>query len=128
MTTPEQQKKQALFWLEYSQQLSNSIRYVEALRAVQRAIALDELNAEAWYAQGTCYAMLANYEEALTNFEHALQLDETNVQAWDGKAWVLGILGRHDEAVTAVDYALQLDPDYREAKQRKKRLQAFQNE
>lgn len=123
--TTEKQKKQAIFWLEYSQQLSNSIRYVEALRAAQRAIALDEQNADAWYAQGTCQAMLAHYEEALSDFEQALRLDANNVQAWDGKAWVLGILGQHDEALAAVEQALQINPDYREAQQRKKRILEF---
>ena len=39
--TSEQNKQQAKFWLEYSQQLSGAIRYAEALAAVERALALD---------------------------------------------------------------------------------------
>lgn len=126
MTTSEQQQKQARFWLEYSQQLNTTIRYVEALRAAQRAVKLDEENAEAWYVQGTCQAILAHYEDALADFEHALQLDPTYAAAWDGKAWVLGILGHKDEALLAVDQALQIDPNYLEAQRRKKRFQEFQ--
>ena len=118
-------KQQAAFWRDYSQQLSTAIRYTEALRAAERAVALDETNAEGWYIQGTCQAMLAQYEEALRSFEHSLTLDARYVPAWDGKAWVLGILGRKTEALVAVDKALELDPDYFEALKRKKRLQAL---
>jgi tetratricopeptide (TPR) repeat protein len=116
------QKKQAAFWIEYSQQLSTAIRYTEALAAAERAVALDADNAEARYVRGTCMAMLGRYDEALTDFEQALALDAEYVAAWDGKAWVLGILGRKDEALAAVNRALELDPDYFEAQRRKKRL------
>ena len=118
-------KEQAVFWLEYSQQLSTTIRYSEALKAAERAVTLDETNAEAWYALGTCQAMLAQCNEALAAFEQALVLDPRYVPAWDGKAWVLGILGKKEEALRAIHRALELDPDYFEAVKRKKRLEAL---
>jgi tetratricopeptide (TPR) repeat protein len=118
-------KKQAAFWLDYSQQLSTAIRYTEALAAAERALALDSANPEAWYTQGTCRAMLAQYESALHDFEHALELDPRYVAAWDGKAWVLGILGRKTEALLAINRALELDPEYFEAVKRKRRLEAL---
>jgi hypothetical protein len=58
-------KKQARFWLEYSQQLSTAIRYTEAFKAAERAVALDKSSAEAWYVKGTCQAMLAQYKWVL---------------------------------------------------------------
>ena len=125
METQETRKQQATFWLEYSQQLSTAIRYVEALAAAERAVALDETNPEAWYVKGTCQAMLARYNEALAAFAHALSLDTRYVPAWDGKAWVLGILGQKSEALAAINRALELDPDYFEAQKRKKRLEAL---
>lgn len=120
-----QRKKQAAFWLEYSQQLSTSIRYGEALAAAERAVQLDETCTEAWYARGTCQAMLAQYELALADFEHALALDTSYVPAWDGKAWVLGILGDKAGAMKAIERALELDPEYFEAVKRKKRLEVM---
>lgn len=90
-TLSENNKKQAQFWLEYGRQLSDSIRYTEALAAIERAVSLDEMHAEALYAKGTCLAMLARYDEALEAFERTLILDENYVPAWDGKAWALGI-------------------------------------
>jgi len=69
------QKQQARFWREYSQQLSTAIRYVEALAAAERAVALDQADAESWYVKGTCLAMLARHQEALADFEQALSLD-----------------------------------------------------
>jgi tetratricopeptide (TPR) repeat protein len=118
-------QQQTRFWLDYSHQLATAIRYVEALAAVERALALDETNAEAHYVRGTCMAMLARYDEALTDFNATLQRDETYVPAWDGKAWVLGIMGKKEEALAAITRALELDPDYFEAVKRKKRLEAM---
>jgi tetratricopeptide (TPR) repeat protein len=118
-------KKQAAFWLEYSQQLSGAIRYVEALAAARRAVALDETSAEARYVKGTCLAMLAQHDEALDDFEHALKLDTLYVPAWDGKAWVLGILGKKEEALIAINRALEIEPEYFAAQRRKQRLQAL---
>ena len=122
-TISEKRKIQAQLWLEYGQQLSDSIRYTEALEAIERAVSLDELNVEALYAKGTCLAMLARYDEALKIFEHTLLLDEDYVPAWDGKAWALGILGRKAEALAAVNKALELDPEYFDAQKRKQRLE-----
>ncbi len=106
-TKSEISKQQAQFWLQYGQRLSRSIRYTEALAAIERAVSLDETNVEALYAKGTCLAMLARYDEALEAFEHTLLLDENYVPAWDGKAWALGILGRQAEALAAVNRALE---------------------
>jgi len=122
-STTENKKKQAQFWLEYGRQLSDSIRYTEALRAIERAVSLDETNVEAQYAMGTCLAMLARYDESLEAFERTLSLDEQYVPAWDGKAWALGISGRQAEALAAVNRALQLDPLYYDAQKRKRRLE-----
>ena len=119
----EEQNKQAQFWLEYSQQLSGTIRYTEALAAVERSLALDDTSVAAWYAKGTYLAMLAHYDEALAVFEHTLAMDDAFAPAWDGKAWALGILGRRDEALAAVNRALELDPEYFDAIKRKKRLE-----
>ncbi len=121
----EEDKRQAKFWLEYSQQLSAAIRYTEALAAVERALALDEMSKEACYAKGTYLGMLGRYAEALAAFERALELDEHYAAAWDGKAWVLGILGRKEEALAAVNRALELEPEYFDAVKRKRRLEEF---
>jgi tetratricopeptide (TPR) repeat protein len=121
----DRRQQQARFWLDYSQKLSDTIRYSEALAAIERAIALDETNAEAQYVRGTCLAMLARYDEALLDFEAALRLNDTYVPAWDGKAWVLGIMGKKEEALAAINRALELDPDYFEALKRKKRIEAM---
>ena len=125
MNEQDSREKQAIFWLDYSQQLSTAIRYEAALAAVEKAIALDETNVEAWYVKGTCLAMLAKYSEALADFEHTLRLDDHYVPAWDGKAWVLGILGKKDEALLAVNKALELDSGYYQAILRKERIEAM---
>jgi tetratricopeptide (TPR) repeat protein len=123
----DRRQQQARFWLSYSKQLSDTIRYVEALAAAERALALDETSAEAHYVRGTCMAMLARYDEALTDFNKTLLLDDIYVPAWDGKAWVLGIMGKKEEALVAINRALELDPEYFEAVKRKKRLEAMES-
>ena len=122
-TQSESKKKQAQFWLQYGRQLSDSIRYTEALAAIERAVCLDDMNVEALYAKGTCLAMLARYDEALEAFEQSLSHDEYYAPAWDGKAWALGILKRREEALAAVNRALELDPGYFDAQKRKQRLE-----
>jgi tetratricopeptide (TPR) repeat protein len=122
-TLSEKNKEQAQFWLEYGRLLSDSIRYTEALAAIERAVSLAGMNVEAWYAKGTCLAILARYDEALEAFEHTLLLDENYVPAWDGKAWALGILGRQAEALVAVNRALELAPEHFDAQKRKQRLE-----
>jgi tetratricopeptide (TPR) repeat protein len=122
-TLSENRKKKAQFWLKYGQELSDSIRYTEALAAIERAVSLDEKNVEALYAKGTCLAMLARYDDALQAFEQSLLLDANYVPAWDGKAWALGILGKQAEALAAVNRALELDPEYFDAQKRKQRLE-----
>jgi len=125
MNEQDSRKKQAMFWLDYSQELSTAIRYEAALSAIEKAIKLDDTNVEAWYVKGTCLAIVAKYSEALAAFEHTLSLDALYVPAWDGKAWVLGILGKRDEALLAVQRALELDPDYYQAQKRKERLEVM---
>ena len=112
-------------FIEKAENREQLIRYVEALAAAERAIALDESSAEAWYLKGTCQAMLAEYEEALKAFEQALIIDEMYVPAWDGKAWALGILRDKVGALAAIDRALELDPEYFEALKRRKRLEVM---
>ncbi len=124
--TSQNNKEQARFWLEYSQELSGAIRYREALAAIERALALDPTSVESRYARGTYLAMIAEYEQALADFDSALQLNPTFVPAWDGKAWALGILGQRTAALEAVHRALALDPEYFDALKRKKRLEAME--
>ncbi|GAC1650475.1 MAG: hypothetical protein NVS4B12_20290 [Ktedonobacteraceae bacterium] len=64
MNNQESRKKQALFWLDYSQKLATEIRYGAAL-AAEKALALDGASVEAWYLKGTWLAMEARYSEAL---------------------------------------------------------------
>lgn len=113
---------QARFWLEYSQQLSTSIRYTEALKAAEKATTLAPAWAEAWYVRGTCQAMLAQYEPALASFQRSLELDDQNASSWDALSWVLGILGRTAEALKANNKALALDPEHMAALKRRERL------
>lgn len=122
----ETRRQQAAFWLDYSRRLSTTIRYSEALAAIERSLALDDSNAEAFFEKGTNLAMLARYDEALQAFEHTLQLDPHSAPAWDGKAWVLGIQGKKQQALEAVNRALELDPEYYAAQQRRKRLAAME--
>lgn len=94
---PQESKQQAQFWLEYGRQLSDSIRYAEALSAIERAISLDETRVEAWYAKGTCLAMLARYDEALEAKEVSAVMD--------GADWCQMFTDRHrPDAVRILDF------------------------
>ena len=82
----------------------------EAQSILDRALALDENNASAWYNRGTALNTLGRHEQSVTSYDRALALDENNASAWYNRGTALNTLGRHEEAVASFDRALALDP------------------
>jgi tetratricopeptide (TPR) repeat protein len=86
-------------------------RVREAIEAYNRALKLDEHNAQAWQGRGLAQALGAMHREALASFEKALQLDQTLTTSWNGKGSALSFLQRYRDALDAFDQALRLEPD-----------------
>lgn len=60
--------------------------YEEALYTIKKAIALDHLNARAWYMRGIVSGRLKHYEEALAYFDKTTSLDPLNTEVFSNKA------------------------------------------
>jgi TolB-like protein/DNA-binding winged helix-turn-helix (wHTH) protein/Tfp pilus assembly protein PilF len=79
--------------------------------AVDRAIQLDPLLAEAHEALGVVFARDGQWEQAEKSFRHAIALDPNRSSAYlDYSEWLLEVLGRNDEALQQLRVAEKLDP------------------
>lgn len=76
----------------------------QALRDLDRAIALDGRNAKAWRLRG-------DLDRALADYDQAIKLKPDDAQAWSdrGVAYYLG--GDNEKAIRNFDEALRLDPN-----------------
>lgn len=82
--------------------------YEEELATYERALVLDERNANAWYLKGQALLSLGRNAQVLAAFERALVLDERDANAWSAKGSVLQTLGRKAEAERATQRAREL--------------------
>jgi tetratricopeptide (TPR) repeat protein len=90
--------------------VSYDVGYDEAVRAAERAIALDSTLAEPWATLGLVRQRRYDWAGAIVAYREALRRDANAAVAhqWYGKA--LTQLGRYDEAEAEVRRALALDP------------------
>jgi len=85
---------------------------LEARKAVQSALIIDENNQEALRRNGYLQIELENYEEAKESYEKILSLDEKDDMAHNALANVLHRLGEHEASIRHHKKAIELDPDY----------------
>jgi len=74
-----------------------------------KAIDIDESNAEAYYLKGQALVNLKNYDEATEEFINALAFDENNLDARLGIADINRFTGEYDDAIDVYDSVLKLD-------------------
>jgi tetratricopeptide (TPR) repeat protein len=87
-------------------------RHQEAIRCLDKALALDPRDAYTWLNKGGSLAALGRREEAINCYDKALALDPREAKAWNNKGSALNGIGRWDEAVSCYDQALAIDPRY----------------
>ncbi len=85
---------------------------LEARKAVQSALILDENNIEALRREGYLYLEEREYEEAKKVYEKILSLDPDDDIAHDSLANTLHKLGEHEAAMAHHRQAIELDPEY----------------
>ena len=84
---------------------------LEAILALQAAIALNSRDAKAWYYLGNLWYDKRQHADAVAAWEHSVEIDSTFPTALRNLA--LGYFnkqGRHDEAVALLERAYALDP------------------
>jgi tetratricopeptide (TPR) repeat protein len=90
-------------------------RYAEALECFDRAIALDDANAQAHYLRASTLSPAAFTHEAIAAYERCLQLHPGHLGALIGLGHVLKAVGRYDEAVSAYNQCIHQRPDLGES-------------
>jgi len=100
-------------WDEMGYNLTLQGKYIEAIKAYDKAIELNPQYAWAWNNKG--WALMEqhkNYNEALKCFDMAIRLDPNLAEPWNNKGWALMEQNNYDEALKCFDIAIRLDPQY----------------
>ena len=87
-------------------------RPLEALKALDRALALDSVLAWTWAWKGETLLRLGRHTDALEPLRRATALDPFNADARVWRSEALAAVGRHGEAVSAARAALSAPPDH----------------
>jgi serine/threonine protein kinase/tetratricopeptide (TPR) repeat protein len=85
----------------------------EGVAEASRAIELDPLLADAWFARGNNYFRARQYRKAVADYTKALELDPLFSPAWWNRGYAYYELHQYDQAVGDYDKSLDLSPDNR---------------
>lgn len=110
------QKQQARTLLEQALNRQQEESHEDAIRLLDRAVALDADLAEAVFARGVSEMHLQNYEESDQQIRRALQMKSDWPQAWWTLATVHRIRNQPDQALDALSRAIRLNPHFPEAR------------
>jgi tetratricopeptide (TPR) repeat protein len=110
------QKKQARQLLEQAVNRQEEKSHEDAIRILDRAIALDSSLGEAVFARGVSEMHLKNYDAAATQIRQALKINPDWPQAWWTLATVQRLQNHSEEALDALSRAVRLNPEFTEAR------------
>ena len=85
---------------------------LEAKKALQSLLILDENNTDALHRLGVVYLNMNDYTDAKSTYEKLLELNENDDLAHASLANTLHKLGEDEEAVKHHERAIELDPTY----------------
>lgn len=103
-------------WDEMGYNLTLQGKYIEAIKAYDKAIELNPQYAWAWNNKG--WALMEqhkNYNEALKCFDIAIRLDPQYAWAWNNKGRILYEQKKYDDALECIEKAIELDPQNADA-------------
>ena len=89
--------------------------YAEALRQLDRALAVNAKIADAHNGRAAALIGLKRFDEAVASCDRAIALKPDCVEAFNNRAQALVELKRHAEALASCDRAIALRPDFAEA-------------
>ena len=90
-------------------------RHADAVTCLDRAIALEPLNATALTHRGVALHAIGRYEDALRDYDRALAVDPDRAETLANRAAVLHAMLRFEGALASCDAALRISPDHVEA-------------
>ena len=83
---------------------------LEALGALDQALAREPGDRDAWYHRGEALARMGRYEEAIASCDKAIAIEADFHPAWQSRAILLTRLRRYEEALIALDRLTALLP------------------
>ena len=95
--------------------LYNQDKFEESLQAYNRALELNNNDAEAWNNKGIDEGLLGKYDDALVSFKNAVAINESYAEAWYNMGVIYDYKGYYQTAVQAYKKATQLNPSYQKA-------------
>lgn len=82
----------------------------KAMELNQKAIALDDANAEAHAQSGWLFTMMGKYEEAIAKIERAIELAPNSADAHMWMSIILRVSSRNEESIQFAEQAIRLNP------------------
>lgn len=111
-STPAQQPTRIEQLLSMADEAVKKGDMLEAKKAVQSALIIDENNIEALRRDGYLHIELEEYDDAKESYEKILSLDENDDIAHDSLANVLHKLRDNEAAIKHHERAIELDSEY----------------
>ncbi len=108
----EQSPGEVRAWISLGNALFDTNRWVEAIEAYRRALALDAQNVDVRVDLGTCYRSANMPESAIKEYRIAIEIDPRHKNARRNAGVVLAYdLNKPDLAIIEFEKYLELDPD-----------------
>jgi tetratricopeptide (TPR) repeat protein/S1-C subfamily serine protease len=103
-------------WIQYGNQLYRLGKYPDAVKAFDRAIALQPDSLDAYYGKGLALASKKDYVAALGAFDRAIKLvppakSSEFYYLWKYRSMSQRDLGRYSAALTTISDAIKLEPN-----------------
>lgn len=86
-------------------------QYEKALKAYNRAIALNPENLEAYASRGSAHYFLGHYSLAQADFEHVLQQNPYSADSYSAYASALAAQEDYQDALKIIGMAIELQPN-----------------
>ena len=102
-------------WFNKGIALNDSSRFTESSKAFERAIALDNNYAEAFYRAGWTYNELNNFDKAIDRLLKAIQLKKEYAFALQELGYAYKKKENYTEALNYLNQAVTIKPDYARA-------------
>ncbi|HYP42420.1 MAG TPA: tetratricopeptide repeat protein, partial [Candidatus Nitrosocosmicus sp.] len=77
-----------------------------------KALEIDQQNADAYYNKGLSLYYSGNHMEAIECYDKALEINPENADAYNNKGLSLYYSGNHMEAIECYDKALEINPEF----------------
>ncbi len=103
-------------WLSEAGQQSAAGNFAQAVKALDRALALLPNLGTALLLKGEALLEMGHSKKAMGCYEEGLRSDGSDPRLWNAKGAALARQRRHDEALGCYDEALRLDPGHAPAR------------